>query len=125
MIDNNIKNILNTLCKVSMCDPQESTDLNYIDKMNRYSEAEKFIIEFGTLKPTIKVSVGQHIKLDDTIAEMNGIPVKSKINGTITEITNRYIVGVYDTDVDAILSAYGLNESLTQSDLLKQFNIQI
>lgn len=127
MIDNNnnIQKLLNTLCKVSMCDPQEATDLDYLDNMNKVSGSDKFIVEFGVRKPIIKVSVGQHIRLDDIIAEMNGIPVKSKINGTITEVTDRYIIGVYDTDVDAILASYGLSENMTEKDLLKQFDIQL
>lgn len=123
--DSNIKNILNTLCKVSMCDPQEETDFDALNDRAERSGAEKFIVEFGVKRPKIMVDVGQHIKLDDVIAYMNDIPVRSKICGTITEITDRYIVGIYDTDVDAILTSYGLSENMTEADLLKQFDIKI
>ena len=127
MIENdyNIKNIINTLCKVSMCDPQEETDFDALNGRVERSGAEKFIVEFGVKRPKITVSVGQHIKLDDVIAYMNDIPVRSKICGTITEITDRYIVGIYNTDVDAILASYGLSENMTEADLLKQFDIKI
>ena len=40
-------------------------------------------------------------------------------------LTDRYIVGVYDTDVDTILTSYGLSENMSEADLLKQFNIEI
>lgn len=127
MIENdlNIKNIINTLCKVSMCDPIEESALDALNSSAERSGAEKFIVEFGVKRPDITVNVGQHIKLDDVIAYMNGIPVRSRICGTITEITDRYIVGVYDTDVDIILASYGLSENMSEADLLKQFNIEI
>ena len=127
MIENdlNIKNLVDTLCKVSMCDPLEESALDALNEVAERSGAEKFIVEFGVKKPNILVNVGQHIKLDDIIAYMNGIPVRSKICGVITEITDRYIVGVYETDTDAILASYGLSENMSKTDLLKQFDIKI
>ena len=121
----NLKSILNTLCKISMCDPKESTNFDAIDDMYKSYGVEKFVIEFGTLNPEILVTVGQHIRLDDVIAKMKNIDVKSKVCGTITEVNERYIIGTYDTDIDAILSSYGLGEDMTESDILKQFNIKI
>jgi hypothetical protein len=109
-----------------MCDPQEITDLKFIDSLAKGDpETERFIIEFGSRKPIINVSVGQHIKLDDVIAYMNNVPVKSKVCGTITEVNDRYIIGIYDTDVDMLLNMYGLSENMTESDILKQFDITI
>jgi hypothetical protein len=128
MIENNekIMSLLDTLCKVSMCDPVEETDLNFIDSLAPGDvNTERFVVEFGVRKPKILVSVGQHIKLNDVIAYMNDIPVKSKICGRITEVTDRYIIGIYETDVDTILSMYNLSENMTEDDLLKQFDIKI
>lgn len=128
MLDNinDITNILGGLCKVSMCDPLETTDLKFIDSLAKGDpETERFIIEFGSRKPIINVSVGQHIKLDDVIAYMNDIPVKSKVCGTIIEVNDRYIIGIYDTDIDMLLNMYGLSENMTESDILKQFDITI
>lgn len=123
--DSNIKNLINSLCRVSMCDPLEETNFDALNDNAERSGAEKFIIEFGVKHPNILVSIGQHIKLDDIIAYMNDIPVRSKVCGTITEITDRYIIGLYDTDVDAILASYGLSENMSEADLLKQFNIKL
>lgn len=128
MIEDNEKilNLLDELCKVSMCDPIEETDMDYIDSLAPGDpNTERFIIEFGTRKPNITVNVGQHIKLDDVIAYMNDIPVKSKICGIITEITDRYIIGIYETDVDRILEMYNLSENMTENDLLKQLDINL
>lgn len=122
----NLISLLDTLCKVSMCDPVENTDLDFIDSLAPGDpNTERFIIEFGVRKPVILVSVGQYIKLDDIIAYMNDIPVKSKVCGRITEVNDRYIIGIYETNIDTILSMYGLNENMTTDDVLKQFNIKI
>lgn len=128
MIENKEKlmSLIDNLCKVSMCDPIEETDFDFIDSLAPGDiNTERFIIEFGVRKPKILVSVGQHIKLDDIIAYMNDIPVKSKVCGKITEINDRYIIGIYETDVDAILAMYNLSENMTEQDVLKQFDIKL
>lgn len=128
MIENNekIMYLLDSLCKVSMCDPIEETDFNFIDSLVPGDvNTERFIIEFGTRKPVIIVQVGQYIKLDDTIAYMNDIPVKSKVCGRITEVNDRYIIGIYETNVDALLSMYNLSENMTENEIFKQFDIKI
>jgi hypothetical protein len=109
-----------------MCDTVEETDFRHIDSLSPGdSETERFVIEFGVKRPIINVSVGQHIKIDDIIAYMNDIPVKAKFCGVITEVTDRYIIGIYETNVDNILAMYNLSENMTEQDLLKQFNINI
>jgi len=86
--------------------------------------AERFVIEFGSNNPTITVEVNQHIKIDDTIAYMKGIPVKSKINGIITEVTDKYIIGTYETDYNEILSSLGLSAEMTEEDFKNKFGLQ-
>lgn len=88
------------LCRVSMCPPVISTDTSYLEENStsfNWSNTH-FVIEFGSEQTQILVTPGQHISIDDPIAYMRGIVVKSQINGTITERTNRYVIGNYDTD---------------------------
>lgn len=89
------------LCKVSMCDPIVETNVEDVLKnapIFNGGPNEKFIIEFGGTDVTIKVSVGDHINIDDTIAIINLFPVTSKVAGTITEVSERYIIGKYDIE---------------------------
>ena len=120
-----ITKLFQGLCKVSMCDPESTTDFDFLDQVYNDYRKEKFIIEFGTLKPKIFVEVNQLIKLDDVIAEMDGMPVKSKVCGRITEITDRYIIGIYSTNADELLELYNLSENMTDNDIIKQFNLNI
>ena len=90
------------ICKVSMCPPQQKTDIDYIldNSPLLNGEGSHFVIEFGSKETKNVVSAGKHIDYDDVIATMRGIKVKSKIKGTITESNNRYIIGEYDTNID-------------------------
>lgn len=113
-------NALKCLCKISVCPPEESTDFEKLGSTGMdggTNAAERFIIEFGTQNPSILVSVGQKIGINDVIATMKGIPVKSKVAGTITEKTDKYIIGEYETDCESILSSIGLSSDMTEEDL--------
>ena len=51
-------------CCISICEPDSSTDLEYVINSglgNNISCPEKFIVEFGTEKPTILLTPGQRI----------------------------------------------------------------
>lgn len=121
----NISKLIQNLCKVSMCDPISDTDFDNIDDSYKDTSKEHFIVEFGVTDPTILVTVGQKIYLGDTIAIMDNIPVKSKNNGEITEVYDRYIVGKYTTDIEELLSQYNLSEKTTDKDIMKQFNLNL
>jgi hypothetical protein len=120
---------LQRLCKISICPPDETTDFDQLFSVSTGMDggtdsAERFVIEFGSSNPTISVSVNQHIKIDDTIAYMKGIPVKSHINGIITEVTDKYIIGTYETDYNEILSSLGLSAEMTEEDIKNRFGLQ-
>lgn len=125
MTNDIIKNLINSICKVSMCEPQIETNLNEIDNIFKVYNKEKFIIEFGSENPIITVHEGQDIMIDDTIAIMDDVPVKSKVCGTILEINEKYIVGKYINDIDKLLSIYNLSSESSNDDITKQFNIDV
>lgn len=111
-------------CCISTCLPDTSTNLDYVldsGIFNSISSPEKFVVEFGTEQPTIILTPGQKIKVDQTIGYMRGISVNSKINGTITEVTDRYFIGVYDNNTDNILNDLGLND-LSEKSLRSAFS---
>jgi len=120
---------LQKLCRISICPPEETTDFDQLFSDSTgmdggANSSERFVIEFGSDNPTITVSVNQHIKIDDTIAYMKGIPVKSHINGIITEVTDKYIIGTYETDYNEILSSLGLSAEMTEEDIKNRFGLQ-
>ena len=105
-------------CCISICEPDSSTDLDYVVNSglgNSISCPEKFVVELGTENPTILLTPGQKISVDQVIGYMRGIKVKSKIKGTITEVTDRYFTGVYDKNTDDILGQLGLSDLSEQS----------
>lgn len=120
-----ISKVINNLCKVSMCDPIIETDFDDIDETFKGDSKEHFIVEFGIPTPNITVTVGQKIMIDDIIAYMDNIPVRSQITGTITEVHDRYIVGKYNTDINDLLAMYNLSEGSTDDDIMKQFNLKL
>lgn len=107
MAKNNNTNIdeMIRLCKVSMCPPTVETDTDYLEKncpLFSGSDSTRFIVEFGSSQNQVLVTEGSHIVTDQIIAYMKGVPVRSRMNGTIIEANNRYIIGIYDTDVPEI-----------------------
>ena len=79
-------------CCISLCDPDSSTNLDYVlgtGLFSGISGPDKFVVEFGSEKPTILIKPGQRISLDQTIGYMRGIPVNSKISGIITDVTDK------------------------------------
>ena len=108
-------------CCISICEPDSSTDLEYVINSglgNNISCPEKFIVEFGTENPTILLTPGQRISVDQIIGYMKGVKVRSKINGIITDVTDRYFIGTYERDSDYILQQLGLTDLSDKS--LKQ-----
>ena len=97
------------LCKISICPPESSTNLDYVLNNGIFSEQPKnFIIEFGSEKSDIRVKVGQKIKIDDVIGFIKGIKVKSKVEGVVTEVYDRYFIGEETSSVDEILEDFGI-----------------
>lgn len=96
------------LCKVSMCPPQVDTDTSYLEKNSPIMNGDNthFVIEFGSDQTEILVSEGQHIKLNDPIAYIRGIPVKSTIEGKIRQVNDRYVIGDYDIDASSYIGDF-------------------
>lgn len=100
-------------CRISLCESDSSTDIEYVIDSglgNNISCPNRFIIEFGTEKPAILLTVGQKISVGQIIGYMKGIKVKSKINGRITFVTDRYVIGEYERNTDDILSQLGISD---------------
>lgn len=91
------------LCRISLCEPRENTDVDYItNKSGLLSDgniSSRFCIEFGTDNPIIIVNINQVINVDDIICYIKNIPVHSKIYGRIIEVSDRYIIGEYINDI--------------------------
>jgi len=100
---NTAEAFMEKLCKVSMCPPEENSDADYIvNNSPIFNEAKKFIIEFGCENVKVAVSVGQKVDETTILAYMEGLPVTSKVYGTITEVNEKYIIGEYLSDADEI-----------------------
>jgi len=100
---------------ISICPPEVKT--RFEDLASVRSDAatsDRFIVEFGYPKTQIMVTEGQRIKMNDMIATMKGIAVKSKIIGTVTEVHENYIIGKYETDVSKMV---GISENSTQQEI--------
>lgn len=91
-------------CRISLCEPEVETKIEDIP-----DNSNKFVVELGTTNPNILLTEGQTINVDQVIGYMNNIPVKSIINGTITEVTDRYFIGTYG-GADSVISELGINE---------------
>lgn len=96
-------------CCISMCDPDSSTNLEYVLNSGLQSP-DKFVVEFGTESPKILLVPGQKISVDQIIGYMRGIKVRSKLSGTITEITDRYVIGTYNNNVNDVLKQLGIDD---------------
>jgi hypothetical protein len=119
-------NYVSGLCCINLCTPDTSTDIDYLlDNCGGIgspsTSSEYFVVEFGTEKPDIRLKVGQHIKTDDIIGYMRGIPVRSQINGVITEITDRYFIGIYENNIENAMEDLGIGNDLSEDALQKIF----
>ena len=98
-------------CCISLCDPDSSTNLDYVLNSGLLNGVpDKFIVEFGSENSTILAVPGQRISVDQTIGYMRGLPVNSKISGTVTDVTDRYFIGEYDNTADGVLKDLGLSD---------------
>lgn len=106
-------------CCISVCPPDTST--NFDDALGLKNEpmSERFVVEFGTEHPEILVVPGQTIKIDQIIGYMRGVPVRSKINGTITEVSERYFIGIYDNDINSALLNTDFGNDLSEENIKK------
>lgn len=104
-------------CRINLCEPP--THDNEIPQIT--DGVKKFIVEFGSEKTSINVYKDKKIKLNDIIGYIDNIPVKSKLNGKILEVYQKYIVGEYDTDIDEMLGDLGLSRDMKQEDLQAKF----
>ena len=97
---NDNENNVNCNCKVSMCDYETPTDLDYFPNENALFP-ELLTIEFDkSFKYSINVSVGQIIRVYDIIGYVSGIPVKAKFDFKVLEVKDNYIVGEYYFDLN-------------------------
>ena len=65
--------------------------------MSSVKGCSRVIVEFPeSIDSFVRMfSEGQHIRIDDTIAEISGVPVKSKIECRVIESSDRYFTGEY------------------------------
>lgn len=103
-------------CSISVCPPESSTNFDDILKNGMPS---RFVVEFGSDHPEIIVVPGQSIKIDQIIGYINGMPVRSKINGKVIEVDEKYFIGEYDLDIHSALINTGFGFDLTDDELNK------
>lgn len=86
-----------TLCRITMCPEDEATDFDSLFNMSSVKGCSRVIVEFPeNIENFVRMfSEGQHIRIDDTIAEIGGVPVKSKIECRVIESSDRYFTGEY------------------------------
>ena len=90
------KNILDCLCKVSMCETIDDTDTT--DWTNWLARPVDIIIEFDKrLHYSITVNIDQQIKLNDPIAYISGTVVKARDEFKVIEKGSNYIIGKYQS----------------------------
>lgn len=100
--DPNVNELIE-LCKVSMCDDISSTDTS--DWYNQFDTSEYIIIEFNiNYNFTILLAENQNININDIIAYIDGVPVKSRKSFIVVETGQNYIIGRYTVNADNMLS---------------------
>lgn len=120
---NEIDNVSQIHCKVSMCDYEDPTDLDYFtNEAAMFSEL--VTIEFDkSFVYSFNVSVGQIVRIYDVIGYISGIPVKSQFDFKVNEIYDNYIIGEYyygdidpnDKDITQTVVAY-VNSRINTQD---------
>ena len=114
--------ITNCLCKVSMCETIDPTDTS--DWTSWLERPNDVILEFDLrTNYTILVHVGDHVQLNQKIATINQIPVKSREDFIVTEIGKNYIIGKYgESEYDNLLDLSLTTEqvSIKAQDLIKK-----
>ena len=90
------------ICKINLCEPEVRTDVDALaDNSGCFTDLDSpgmFAVEINGDNTTITVSEGDHISEGDVVAYVDSVPLKSKMNGNITERTSRYFIGEYSVD---------------------------
>jgi len=117
--------LLEKLCKISMCDPDDSLDVDYVidNSCLGGTGSEHFVIEFVNKNPVFTVTVGQKIHEDDIIGYIENYPVKSQVSGIITQVTSRYIIGDYLSSIDEMLDSLLENGEISTDKILAKFGL--
>lgn len=106
-------------CKVSMCETSDSTDIDALLHENSSLYPEQLIIEFNKdLRAVFNVKINQHVYINDIIAYINSIPVKSEKEFIVNEIYDTYIIGTYYYDT----SLFNLESPTLQNDVTEYAN---
>ena len=86
-------------CKITMCPPEEQTDTNSLFNNSSIiaSSPTNVIVEFDkNIKNLVTYfQEGQHIRIDDVIARVDKVPVKSKIDCNVREVHPTYFLAEY------------------------------
>ena len=116
------------ICKINLCEPEVRTDVDALaDNSGCFTDLDSpgmFAVEINGDNTTITVSEGDHISEGDVVAYVDSVPLKSKMNGNITERTSRYFIGEYSVDENQDLEEYvnSLEENNMEDDSIEKIN---
>ena len=126
------------ICKINLCEPEVQTDVDSMaDNSGCFTELDSpglFAVEINGDNVSINVNTNDHISEDDTLAYINNVPLKSKMNGNIIEKTSRYFIGEYSIDENQDFEQYvsdiesigeGENDSMTRINNLLKENMDV
>lgn len=103
-------------CQISMCIPDESTNLDDVFAITPFDAPKGVIVEYDRdYAHTVNVAVGEMVSFDNYLGSINKYPVKSHVHGIVKECTQDYFVLDYvndmiDTDFGPIVNSYKTDE---------------
>lgn len=111
-------------CMISLCPPEESSNLAAIAKFSPLlNEPKGVIVEFDSkYEHKINVQVGSVISFNEHIGNIKEMPVKSQVRGRVIKKTKNYFIADYldempEMDVDALIAKYDNTEMEEICDL--------
>lgn len=86
-------------CQITMCEDETPTNTSALFDESNLRGASRVIVEFSSNIKNLEIyySEGQQIHVDDVIATIDGINVKSKIDCSVSEAYSTYFVANYTT----------------------------
>lgn len=112
-------------CRMSLCPPEDQTNLANLDNLSPNRESKGIIVEYDSGYPHyINVQVGSVLSFNQNIGVIKDLPVKSQVRGLVVKKTKNYFIADYidelpEIDADKLMEKYTNKE---MEDICDVFN---
>lgn len=102
----------NADCVLSLCPPEETTDVSALGNNSPLKDSRGIIVEYDSEYPhVIGVESGMTISFNDDIGRIKDLKVKSQVRGVVVKKTSKYFIADYidempEIDVDELIAKY-------------------